>query len=59
MSVEAGAEAAYNTLDSHVHFNAVDQNGSFVPIPLPIANATVREQRGEVYFSAGKTLSPT
>jgi hypothetical protein len=58
MSVEAGAEAAYNTLDSNVDFFAFDENGDRVPIPLPIADATVKEKRGEVYFSAGKQISP-
>ena len=57
-SFEAGAEASYNTLDDHVDLDAIDQNGAHVPIELSIANATVREKRGEVYVSVGKTLSP-
>jgi hypothetical protein len=57
-SFEAGAEGAYNTLDDHVSFSAVDENGEKVPIPLPIADATVKEKRGEVYVNAGKILSP-
>ncbi len=57
-SFEAGAEASYNTLDDHVDFVAIDENGDRVPIELSIANATVKEKRGEVYFSVGKTLSP-
>ena len=57
-SFEAGAEGAYNTLDDHVSFSAVDAKGDKIPIPLPIANATVKEKRGEVYVSAGKVLSP-
>ena len=35
-----------------------DENGEHVPIPLPIADATVKEKRGEVYVSVGKNLSP-
>jgi hypothetical protein len=59
VSFEVGAEAAYNTLDDHVELNAVDENGVRVPIDLSIADATVKEKRGEVYVSVGKTLSPT
>jgi hypothetical protein len=57
-SFEAGAEAAYNTLDDSVDFATIDQSGNKVPIPLSIANATVKEKRGEVYVNVGKTLSP-
>jgi hypothetical protein len=58
-SFEVGAEAAYNTLDDHVELNEVEEDGSKVPVDLSIADATVKEKRGEVYVSAGKTLSPT
>lgn len=58
-SFEAGAEAAYNTLDDHVDFVEIDENGNRVPVELPIANATVKEKRGEVYVNVGRTLSPT
>lgn len=58
MSFEAGAEIAYNTLASNVDYSSIDENGNPVPIPLPIANATVKEKRGEIYASAGMTLSP-
>jgi len=57
-SFEAGAEAAYNTLDDNVDLFAIDQNGEEERIDLPIANATVKEKRGEVYVNLGKTLSP-
>jgi hypothetical protein len=57
-SVEAGAEGAYNTLDDQTSFSLIDENGDKVPIPLPNANATVKEKRGEVYVNVGKTLSP-
>jgi hypothetical protein len=57
-SFEAGAEAAYNTLDDHTTFSAIDQNGVEIPIPLPITDAVVKEKRGEIYVNAGKSLSP-
>jgi len=59
LSFEAGAEAAYNTLDDHVELNAIDEDGNRVPIDLSIADATVKEKRGEVYVNLGKALSPT
>jgi len=58
-SFEAGAEAAYNTLDDNVDLFAVDDTGQKVRIDLPIANATVREKRGEVYVNVGRALSPS
>jgi hypothetical protein len=58
LSFEAGAEAAYNTLDDHVAFSLIDEHGERVPIPLPIEDATVKEKRGEVYVSVGRNLSP-
>src|SRR4051794_6060994 len=59
LSFEAGAEAAYNTLDDHVELNAIDEDGERVPIDLSIADATVQEKRGEVYVNLGKPLSPS
>lgn len=56
-SFEAGAEAAYNTLDSNVDYAETD-NGVRTPFDLPIADATVEEKRGEIYTSVGRTLSP-
>ena len=58
-SFEAGAEAAYNTLDDKVDLFAIDQTGQKVRIDLPIADATVKEKRGEIYLNVGKTLSPS
>jgi len=58
-SFEAGGEASYNTLDDKVDLFAIDENGQKVRIDLPIANATVKEKRGEVYVNVGKTLSPS
>jgi len=57
LSFEAGAETAYNTLDDHTTLDSIDANGDRIPIDLPIADATVKEKRGEVYVSVGKTLS--
>ena len=57
-SFEAGAEAAYNTLDDKVDLFSIDEDGSKVRIHLPIANATVKEKRGEIYVNAGKALAP-
>ena len=57
-SFEAGAEAAYNTLDDEVDLFAIDEAGSKVRIDLPIADATVKEKRGEVYVNVGRNLSP-
>ncbi len=57
-SFEAGAEASYNTLDDKVDLFSIDEDGSKVRIPLPIADATVKEKRGEIYFNAGKALAP-
>src|SRR3982751_2604886 len=49
LSFEAGAEGAFNTLDDHTTLSAIDEDGNSVPIALPIADATVKEKRGEVY----------
>lgn len=56
-SFEVGGEAALNTLDDHTTFFEIDTNGNKVPIPLPIANAMVKEKRGEVYVNMGRNLS--
>ena len=58
LSFEVGAEGSYNTLDNHTTLSEVDEDGTKVPIDLPIADATVKEKRGEVYVSVGKTISP-
>ena len=56
-SVEIGAEAALNTLDSTVELFAFDEDGNRNRIDLPLDDATVKEKRGEVYFSIGRNLS--
>ena len=57
-SFEAGAEASYNTLDDHVDFVKIDEDGNRVPVALSIADATVKEKRGELYLNIGRTISP-
>ncbi|MFL6783321.1 MAG: TonB-dependent receptor plug domain-containing protein [Sphingomicrobium sp.] len=57
-SVEAGAEAALNTLDNHTELLDVNEDGSRTERNLPIADAKVEEKRGEVYLNVGRTLSP-
>ncbi|MEO8546991.1 MAG: TonB-dependent receptor, partial [Sphingomicrobium sp.] len=57
-SFEAGVEGAFNTLDDHVDLLKIDEDGDRIPFDLPIANATVKEKRGEVYVNLGKNLSP-
>jgi hypothetical protein len=57
-SFEAGAEAALNTLDSMVEYSEFDEYGELVRIDLPLDDATVKEKRGEVYFSIGRNISP-
>ena len=54
---EVGGEAALNTLDYNLGFFELEQGGGRSPIDLPIENATVRETRGEMYVSAGHSLS--
>ena len=56
---EVGAEVAYNSLDYSLDLFEFFEDGEQIPIDLPIEDATVRELRGEVYFSAGRALSPT
>jgi hypothetical protein len=57
-SVEAGAEAALNTLDNATSLLTVEEDGSKTEVDLPIADAKVKEKRGEVYVNVGRTLSP-
>ena len=57
-SFEAGMEGAYNTLDSSVELFGLGTGGSRTRIDLPIDQATVKEKRGEVYLTLGRSLSP-
>ncbi len=56
---ELGGEAALNTLGSKLKLDSIGAGGSRTPIPLPIANATVRETRAELYANAGHALTKT
>ncbi len=57
-SFEAGLEGVLNTLDNAVEFYEIGAGGERTRIDLPIDEATVKEKRGEVYVSVGKSLSP-
>jgi hypothetical protein len=54
LTLESGAEGAYNFLDGHSAYVA---NG--VPMPLPSANARVEERRGEVFAKGTWKISKT
>jgi hypothetical protein len=54
---EAGGEAARNTLDYHQQLFAIEQGGERTPIELPIQNATVKENRAELWVKAGRPLT--
>jgi len=54
---EAGAEAAWNTLDYNLSFFDLKPGGDRIRKDLPIENATVREVRGEFYINAGRPLA--
>ncbi len=56
-SVETGAEAALNVLDNQLDIFLIEEDGGRLPIQLPIADATVKEKRAEIYASAGRNLS--
>jgi hypothetical protein len=56
-SFEAGAEASLNTLDYHADLFILGAGGARDRFDLPIDNATVREERGELYVKAGRQLS--
>ncbi|HEY1067774.1 MAG TPA: TonB-dependent receptor, partial [Pirellulales bacterium] len=53
LRLEAGAEAAFNYLDSHT---AITEGG--VPVILPSANVRVEERRGEAYGTANWRATP-
>lgn len=57
-SVELGAEAALNRLDSDVGLFGVAADGTRNRIDLPIDQAVVKEKRGELFVNAGRPLSP-
>lgn len=57
LSVEAGAEAALNTLDADLALFVVGADGAKERIDLPIDQAQVKEKRAEFYVKAGRPLS--
>lgn len=54
---EAGGEAAVNTLDYHQELFLLEEGGEKMPIELPIQDARVKENRGEVWLNGGKMLT--
>ncbi len=56
-SIEAGGEVVLNRLDSEVDFAGIEAGGNKVPVPLPLANALVREVRVEPFVNVGKVLA--
>lgn len=58
-SVETGAEAALNTLESDVDLFSIGASGARTPIALPASNVEVEERRAEAFVSGGRALSPT
>jgi hypothetical protein len=57
-SIEAGAEGAYNSLDSDVQLFAIEDGGARRRIDLPIDQAVVEELRAETFINAGRSLAP-
>jgi hypothetical protein len=54
---EAGGEAALNTLDYHQELFLLEEGGEKMPIKLPIQDARVKENRGEVWINGGRMLT--
>jgi hypothetical protein len=57
-SIETGAEAVLNTLDSNVEFYEFEEGGARTRIDLLIDSAVVKEKRAEFFINAGRNLSP-
>ena len=58
LAVEAGAEAALNTLDHQVTLFEILAGGEQERIDLPLDNATVKEKRAEAFVRAGRQITP-
>lgn len=58
-TVEMGAEAALNKLDSDVDLFSIAGDGTRTRIDLPIDQAVVKEKRGELFVNAGRPLTKT
>lgn len=56
-SVEVGAEAVLNRLDSDVDLFSVAAGGGQLPIDLPVDEAVVKEYRGEAFINAGRSVA--
>lgn len=54
LTIESGAEGAYNQLDGQTAYTVND-----APVPLPSANAWVEEKRGEVFAQAMWNFAPS
>lgn len=54
---QVSIEGAYNTLDSEAALFFTPAGGSRTEIPLPGANATVSEKRGEAILSYGRPIA--
>jgi TonB-dependent receptor-like protein/outer membrane beta-barrel protein len=57
LQFEAGGEVAVNTLDYHFNLFDIDEGGTRTKRDLPIENAQVKENRGEVWINAGRALT--
>jgi hypothetical protein len=57
--LEVGAEGAVNTLDYNQQLFDIEEGGEKTPKILPIQNAQVKENRGEVWINAGRPLTKT
>jgi len=53
LTLESGAEGAYNFLDGHTAYTV-----NAAPVPLPSANARVEERRGEVFAEGTWKIAP-
>jgi hypothetical protein len=58
-SVETGAEAVLNVLESDVELSSIDAGGTRTRIDLPVDQAKVKEYRGEAFVNAGRAFDPT
>lgn len=57
LQFEAGAEAAWNTLDDNLDLFAFGADGSKARVDLPLDNARVTELRGESWVNGSRQLS--
>ncbi len=55
-SLELGAEAALNRLDSQVNLFSIDGTGAQTRVDLPVDQALVTEYRGEAFINAGRVI---